>query len=136
MDKASIAIDNTIIKAIRMAIDKHGSQTELERLTGINQNSFSRYLSGKNNRIKKATWSLLYPYIKDFLPENYLDNLDKDNDNLLNIVGYNHGTIVVHSIAGMTTAKEIKSTLTSRIIKSNEFDEKTKLKIIELINEE
>jgi poly(3-hydroxyalkanoate) synthetase len=82
------------------------------------------------------TWLRLLPYVKEYLPKDYIESIENDGNNLLNIVGYNHGAIVVHSIAGITTEKEIKTILTNRILKSKKFNDAIKLEILELINEE
>lgn len=130
--------NNEIIQfAINQAVDHYGSQVKLAELTGIRQNDISRYIKGEHKNISAKSWGQLYKFIEQFLPDNYVKDLrinDDENDRSINIIGYNHGTIVVHSIAGLTTAKEIKAELTSKILSSNEFDESTQLRIIKLIN--
>lgn len=82
------------------------------------------------------TWLRLLPYIKNYLPENYTESIEKGSESFLTIMGYNHGSIVVHSIAGMTTSKEIKANLTKRILQSKKFNDATKIEILNLINED
>ena len=128
--------DKIIQQAVRNAVNKFGSQAELEKRTGILQKDISRYVSGKGKFFTPKAWGSLYKYIQEFLPENYTENFISNDDRSINLIGYNHETIVVHSIAGLTTAKEIKSDLVKNIIDSNEFDQETKLKIISLINKD
>ncbi|MDD5596958.1 MAG: hypothetical protein PHV82_03370 [Victivallaceae bacterium] len=130
--------DKIVQQAIQNAVNKLGSQDELAKKTGVLQKDISRYISGKGKSFTPQAWGNLYKYIREFLPENYTENFmpDNDNDRSINLIGYNHETIVVHSIAGLTTAKEIKSDLIKNIIDSGEFDQETKLKIIALISKD
>ncbi len=137
MDKKHIKNSKSIGIAIGKAAEEYGGQASFAELIGVNQNTISRYISGGIVKIPSHTWLLLYPYIEGFLPENSKNKATViDEDKTINLIGYNHGTIVVHSIAGMTTAKEIKSDLTARILDCDDLDEKMKFKIINLINKE
>lgn len=130
--------NNEIIQhAINQAVDHYGSQVKLAELSGIRQNDISRYIKGEHKNISAKSWGQLYQFIEQFLPDNYVKDLrinDDESDRSINIIGYNHGTIVVHSIAGLTTAKEIKTDLTNKILASTDLDDHTKLKVIKLIN--
>jgi len=64
-------IDENIIKAILAAADHSGSQAKLAATVGITPAALSRYLKGKVATINAATWNLIFPVIKDFLPEHY-----------------------------------------------------------------
>lgn len=64
-------VDDNIIKAILAAADSMGSQAKLASKVGITPAALSRYLKGKVITINAATWNLIFPAIKDFLPEEY-----------------------------------------------------------------
>ena len=135
MAKKRIKIDEIKREAIRKAALAL-SQSELGRLSGVLQESINSYINENSQSMNYETWLRLLPYIKEHLPKDYIESIENDGNNFLNIIGYNHGTIVVHSIAGMTTEKEIKTILTKRILKSKKFNDSIKLEILELINEE
>ena len=69
-----IKITDPIKKAIEKAIVKCGSQTELSKLSGLSHQALSKYISGHINRVNDRTWSLLYPFISEFIQDN-----DKDS---------------------------------------------------------
>lgn len=62
-------ITKEILFALTRAIEEAGSQLEFARITGIKQNSLSRYLSGGTEFIKKKTWLKLEPYLRKYLSE-------------------------------------------------------------------
>ena len=64
-------IDNTIKEAIIKASKQLGSQAQLAKAVGVFPASLSRYLNGQIKRINASTWNMLYPAIKDYLPEEY-----------------------------------------------------------------
>lgn len=69
-------IDNIIKKAILDAAQEYGSQAKVAAAVGITPAALSRYLNGKVITINAATWNILLPVIKEFLPEEYLSRLD------------------------------------------------------------
>ena len=71
-------IDNIIKKAIRDAAQKYGSQAKVAAAVGITPAALSRYLNGQVITINAATWNILLPVIKEFLPDEYLSRRGAD----------------------------------------------------------
>ena len=71
-------IDNIIKKAILDAAQKYGSQAKVAAAVGITPAALSRYLNGQVITINAATWNILLPVIKEFLPDEYLSRLGAD----------------------------------------------------------
>lgn len=68
-------IDETILKAVKAAVKKTGSQLRFAQITGIKQQNISRYLNRQVTSINTKTWRLLFPYLVDFLPQDYINQL-------------------------------------------------------------
>lgn len=49
------------------AIEESGSQSALERKTGVKQNNISKYISGQTDSITLAIWEKLSPTLRPFL---------------------------------------------------------------------
>ncbi len=64
-------IDNRILEAIKNAVAKYGSQAALCKKVGISTSIMSRYLKREVFTINAGTWNILFPAIKEFLPEEY-----------------------------------------------------------------
>lgn len=64
-------VDDTIKAAILATARKLGSQANVARAIGITPPAISRYLSGNVAEINAATWQLIFPVIREFLPEGY-----------------------------------------------------------------
>jgi len=64
-------IDNTIFNAIEKSVAKYGSQAALCKKTGISTSIMSRYLKREVGSINAGTWNMIFPVIKEFLPEEY-----------------------------------------------------------------
>mgnify|MGYP000765811402 CR=1 FL=1 len=65
--------DEKIRDALKKASIRDGSQAALCKKTGISTSIMSRYLKGNVTSINTATWTLLHPVIREFLPSGYLD---------------------------------------------------------------
>ena len=61
---------------IRAVAQKYGSQAKVAAAVGITPAALSRYLNGKVITVNAATWNILLPVIKSFLPDEYLSRLD------------------------------------------------------------
>ena len=64
-------LDERIHNAIEKAVAKCGSQAALCKMTGVSTSIMSRYIKREVGSINAGTWNLLYPAIKEFLPEEY-----------------------------------------------------------------
>lgn len=56
-------IDDKVDKALRVAIEKHGSQSSFAKACGVNQSSISQYLSGFSTIITDQSWKKLEPFL-------------------------------------------------------------------------
>lgn len=63
--------DENIKSAIEKAVEREGSQFALCKKTGISTSIMSRYLKDDVKTINAGTWNMIYPVIKDYLPEEY-----------------------------------------------------------------
>ena len=74
-------VDDNIKKAILAAAKAKGSQAKVALAAGITPAALTRYLRGTVTTINTATWSILYPVIKDYLPipvpHDYPDQLER-----------------------------------------------------------
>lgn len=64
-------MDECILSAIRKSVEKCGSQAALCQRSGISTSILSRYLKRQVQTINVGTWNILFPVIKEFLPEEY-----------------------------------------------------------------
>ena len=69
-----VLIDDKVRNALVAAFgsDKNICQASIAKATGIQQSSISRWLSGATKHMGDDNWLKIYPYIKDFLPEDYI----------------------------------------------------------------
>ncbi len=63
-----------IFHAIKLAVEALDSQAELARRCGINKSYVNNYLSGKVKNMELDMFFRLYPHIKKYLPEGFLDD--------------------------------------------------------------
>lgn len=122
-----IKITEDIIKAIRAAIEKYGSQVEIEALSGINHQNFSRYLSGAVKSMESATYSSLFPVVKEFLPPKY-HTLQINHNNHNSVIHQNH-------YAPNQELEAYRKKLVSTFTKTDKLDPETRLKVLDIINE-
>ena len=66
--------------ALSSLIESEGSALELSRKTKISHSTFSKYMSGKIQKINQANWKLLAPLLLPFLPE--ADRISVMGDNV------------------------------------------------------
>ena len=116
-----IRITNEIRSAISRAIESVGSQSELSRRSGVPQKNLSNYISSANSLMNEATWIQLYPFVRDFLPQ---EKFVKKRD-----------LLTVCHLEGITTRAEIVSELIQRIVECEELDEHARLVVIRLLSE-
>lgn len=69
-------IDDVIKNAIHETAKTLGSQAKVALRAGLTPAALSRYVNGQVLNINYATWNLLYPVIKDHLPEDYHRNFN------------------------------------------------------------
>ena len=69
-------ISKEITDAVRKAVNKAGSQSELSRLAGVSQGTISDILSvnRRRNSFSRGTFHSLFPFIRQFLPKSYTRN--------------------------------------------------------------
>ncbi|MDD5698006.1 MAG: hypothetical protein PHH77_05270 [Victivallaceae bacterium] len=63
--------DDKIKIAIEKAVKRDGSQFALCKKMGISISIMSRYLKGNVKTINAGTWNMIFPFIKEYLPEDY-----------------------------------------------------------------
>lgn len=66
----AMKITREIRNAIIRAVEEAGSQSALDRISGVSQRNLSRYVSGIDS-MSERTWRDLYPHIKQYLPADY-----------------------------------------------------------------
>jgi hypothetical protein len=61
-------------KALHKVFDSDSDlrQSSIARATGIQQSSISRWTAGVTRHMGDDNWLKIYPYIQEFLPENYI----------------------------------------------------------------
>lgn len=70
MQKTTIDITPAILWAIKMASIGLGSQNQLSEQSHVRQSTLNMISNGKTKSITSATWERLYPFIREFLPED------------------------------------------------------------------
>lgn len=121
-------INEIILKAIKAAVSDLGSQVELAERSGLPKQHINQYISGKVKGINKGTWAQLYPNIKKYLPENYL-NVSGGSIGHVIQGGTNVGN---HQGGGENIYKE---KLTAKILNNKELNAEEKVKMLKLLNE-
>lgn len=64
----SIEITKEIRDSIQQLIEACGSILEVERKTGIKNQTIGKYRTGEIKRINPRTWAVLEPYLRPYLP--------------------------------------------------------------------
>lgn len=87
-------ISSEIKSALLLLIEREGSALELSRKTGIAHSTFSKYMSGKIQKINQANWKILMPLLRP-----YLKNVDSVviNNNSGTAAGIVHGDMTTVS---------------------------------------
>ncbi|MDD5698004.1 MAG: YdaS family helix-turn-helix protein [Victivallaceae bacterium] len=65
-------ITEEVKAAIRKAVEQAGTQQKFADLCGITQRNISKYLSGEVKSIRDDCQEKLYPFIREYLPVEYL----------------------------------------------------------------
>ncbi len=65
-------ITKNFMHALRLAVNKAGSQVEFERLSGVSQKNLSKYLSGKADFITDGICEKLLPFLAESLSKEEL----------------------------------------------------------------
>ena len=63
-----VPINAEIRTALRKFIDDCGSQLDAERVTGIANTTFSKWMSDRAPRMQNSTWLVIEPFIRKYLP--------------------------------------------------------------------
>lgn len=69
-------ITEEIIMALNKAADAKGSDFEIAKMAGISHSTLSKYKSGAIKKINPATWAMIYPILKPYLPEDIVQEFD------------------------------------------------------------
>ena len=110
-------IDAILQKAILELVNsKAGGQSEVARLCGITQKQISNYVSGKTRAMNDESWRKLYPFLRKFLPAEYINRLESGAD------PENRGDAVS------------RKQLIELVIGDAELDDAAKLRVIGIIN--
>lgn len=67
-----VRIDETLRSALKQAVETAGSQSAFARMTGLGKQHVSKYLRGEIKRMEHDTWIKLRPYIREFMPMDFL----------------------------------------------------------------
>jgi transcriptional regulator with XRE-family HTH domain len=57
-------------KAVRLAVERLGSASELARMSGVSSMTIGRFLSGKTKYISEPNWQKLEPHVDAFTVRN------------------------------------------------------------------
>ena len=113
----SRVIDPVLLKAVLELVNsKAGGQSEVARLSGITQKQISNYVSGKTRAMNDESWRKLYPFLRKFLPAEYINRLESGAD------PENRGDAVS------------RKQLIELVIGDAELDDAAKLRVIGIIN--
>jgi len=70
-------IDETMLNALRQAVETAGSQSEFARRAGIGKQHISKYLRGEIKNMEHDTWMKLLPFIREFMPTERLVSFEE-----------------------------------------------------------
>lgn len=69
----AIVITKEIKDSIQRLIEACGSVLEVERKTGIKNQTIGKYRTGEIKKINPRTWAVLEPYLRPYLPHEIIN---------------------------------------------------------------
>lgn len=69
-------LSQEIIQAMKEAVNEIGSQVEFGEKVGNSPQNIHRYLTGKVSKIETETWIKMEPYLREYLPVTFYQNMN------------------------------------------------------------
>jgi len=85
-------VKNALLKVF--GTDRNMCQASIAKETGIQQSSISRWISGATKHMGDDNWLKIFPYIKEFLPENYIPKDVHGREKLFLTHNYDRGGFI------------------------------------------
>ena len=118
-------VDAKIIRAVKAAAAKVGSEAELARMSGVNRPTLNMLSNGKTKSVTKANWEKLLPFLRPYLNAG-------DNAVVQRINATNHGTVNVVNGNGHIS-DGCMSAIIDKIIASEDLSLDEKIKMIRVL---
>ncbi len=129
-----VLIDDIVRNALLKAFTAGNiCQNSIAKATGIQQSSISRWLSGETKHMGDDNWLKIFPYIKSFLPEDYIPKDVHGKNKIFLAHGGRGGLIDLMNINNFNSSNKYPfETLLLKYFKKLPNDEK-KLEVITIV---